>query len=549
MKFSTENLFKVCSRPTIHVIILILITLVITTKDISNGEFREADGFSHGMNGVFICDFVKDMPIQNAYEYALKYYARYPSITIPYHPPVFPLFEAVFYFLFGISTTTARFTVVFFSLVAIFTWYHLIRSKYDKGIAFFSAIFFITAPKIVFHSRAVMLEMPSLSIAIVTIYFFHRAIDLNKLKNLIPCATLLGISLWTKQTTCFLVPLFICYIIFTKKIQILISKEAIISIIIFLLISIPLVYITYKFANYNITQATVSPSTFYGKNYSFASRFLYYIKALPWITGLPVLILSILSLLFLVIKNKLRLILFSILWIILYYALLTYISVKEVRYAFYLIPPICLIAAMLLNEIKLSYKNIRLSLAGYIILSIFTIINGYNVKHEYIKGYEEAAKYIIKNSKSISVLVCAYYHGNLIFNIRKHDKQKQIYVLRGEKILPEIYTNPRIKKHGYNKEDIYPILEKYGIKYVVMENKIRWERPQIKRLINVFSSKDFTLRKKINLSSNISDYNEHAILIYEFNKDVNLKRDYIEIDIPKMGKTIKIPINDTTESQ
>ena len=42
-------------------------------------------------DGVFILDFLRALPVDGAYEFAARYYAQYPAISVGYRPPGFPL--------------------------------------------------------------------------------------------------------------------------------------------------------------------------------------------------------------------------------------------------------------------------------------------------------------------------------------------------------------------------------------------------------------------------------------------------------------------------
>lgn len=546
------GLKEICGRSSFQIIILVLLTLVITTKDISNGDFREADAFSHAINGVFIYDFIKDMPLENPYEYAVQFYAKYPNLTLPYHPPFFHTVEAITFFICGISPFSARLSIVFFSVLAVIFWYLFIKSMYKKEVAFVSSIFLITVPTIVFFSREVMLEMPTLAMIIISIYLWHVAIDKQKKRYLIYCAIITGLSMWTKQTAIFLLPLFLCHILINKKIKMLFTREGITAIVILLVLLIPLSIVTMKFARFAVIQAVESVQTVeLGKTVATTVKTIsdtkitdhnifYYMKELPGIVSWPLMVLSILSLIIYLCKLEIKQISFILLWIAFVYIMITYISVKETRYAYFGIPPFCLLAGLLYDKINLKFKKIPLAQIAISIFCIVQIQTAYALTPRYIGGYEEAAKFVIQEFKGSTVLVSAYFHGNFIFHVRKYDTSKNIVVLRESKILP----NPL--KRGdpnYNNEEIHTILRDYGIKYIVTESVDRKsQRPRMYLLRKIMQSDQFELIKRIKLDTNMALYENHEIHIYEFKQDVKIPKDYIEIFMFKMRKSIKIPI-------
>src|ERR1051325_4629796 len=71
----------------------------------------DTDAARHAMNGVFIHDLVRSGHWSHPVEYAKAYYAQYPALSMPYHPPLFPAIEAFFFAVFGVNLLTARLAI------------------------------------------------------------------------------------------------------------------------------------------------------------------------------------------------------------------------------------------------------------------------------------------------------------------------------------------------------------------------------------------------------------------------------------------------------
>ena len=82
----------------------------------TNGDFWWFDAPGHAMDGVFVHDFVTAMPWRDPVRFAIDYYMRYPAVTILFYPPLFPIVEAFFFALFGVSHFVAQLTVTAFLL-------------------------------------------------------------------------------------------------------------------------------------------------------------------------------------------------------------------------------------------------------------------------------------------------------------------------------------------------------------------------------------------------------------------------------------------------
>ena len=83
----------------------------------------ETDAARHAMNGAFIHDYVRNGQLTSPVAYGELYYSRLPALSLPYHPPGFPMIEALFFFIFGVNVPAARLAValcVFASVVLLY---------------------------------------------------------------------------------------------------------------------------------------------------------------------------------------------------------------------------------------------------------------------------------------------------------------------------------------------------------------------------------------------------------------------------------------------
>src|SRR5690349_20377202 len=116
----------------------------------TGGDFAWSDAPRHALNGVFLRDFLVAMPWHDPKQYAIDYYLRYPALTILFYPPLFPVFLAGSYSIFGFSHTVAQGTVAFFHLVLGLAVYLLARRWMSHGYAIAAALLLVGAPEIAF---------------------------------------------------------------------------------------------------------------------------------------------------------------------------------------------------------------------------------------------------------------------------------------------------------------------------------------------------------------------------------------------------------------
>src|SRR5215475_2141699 len=97
-----------------------LLFLLLALYGVNKTEVIDTDAARHAMNGAFIYDWIRTGNLLHPIAYGKAYYNRLPALSIPFHPPMFPAMEAVFFALFGVNLFTARLTVAFCVAVSAF---------------------------------------------------------------------------------------------------------------------------------------------------------------------------------------------------------------------------------------------------------------------------------------------------------------------------------------------------------------------------------------------------------------------------------------------
>lgn len=532
--------------------LLILLTGVLNVKDIDRGEFWWTDEARHAMDGVFILDFIHDLPLHHPYNYAERYYARYPALGFTWYPPFFAIVEAIFFKILGISVFSARLTVVLFSILAVCFWYLFVKRIYDVKLAFFSSLLFVSNLQVVFWSRSVMLELPSMALIIITCFFFYNYFVLNKKPHLYFLTISLIIALYTKQTSIFLLPLFFSFIFIQKLYKKLFKKPVIICMIVFIISILPLVLFTIIFGKVGINASFGNLHQLRGE--SLRSSLIHwsaYFKLLPKIFIKPVLILSLISFLIYYVTNYLteskRDIMFSffILWVFWWYIAFSILGEAVARYGIYVVPAISLIAVWFINSIrhKKILHGVTISLISFI--CFYQVKTAYSTPRLYTKGYEEAAKHVINNTQGHTILFSGVHNGNFIFFVRKYDFEKRAVVLRASKILfsMSVYKEWGYVSHVKSREDIYNLLNKYGTKYIVIEDQDLIGTTPNHWLRQILKTNKFKLVKKIKIKSNLDKYKDISILIYEYIENPKEEAEKLVIEFPLLEKKISIPFN------
>jgi len=512
------------------------------------------------MDGIYFHDLIKDMPFTRIFEYTIRYFAQYPALSVGYRLPFFQIIEGIFFLVLGISMSTAKIAVLAFAAVGILFFYKLIRLIYDDRIAALASLLFITTPFIFRWARVPMQEIPTLAMAIVAIYYFYQYVESGGRRSLIFALVTLILALYTKHNAFFLIPMFAMYVLLRKKYTLLIKKEALFACAILVLAMVPFVIITLKFGSFNIEQSVGSGKMAVGGFDVFgiksASRIglpnlLYHVRTLykAHIT-LPVLLLSIIGLMFAAIKRDKRVILFLV-WILAVYIMVTYSRGKNIRYPIYWIPAFCVLAASVAGSLRQKHaKNTGSAMFSVliVIISLFQIdmIHRKEPLFEAI-GYREAAEYVTSNPKGYTVFFEGYANGSFIFWVRKFDDRRKFIVLRGDKLLMSSvigYKN-KLKVYVNSPDEIYDIFKRYGTTYVVVEEKNISGIEVLDTLRELLRTDKFRLVKKIPVkATGLPSLQGQSVLIYERLEKAELPKGKLVLPVPTVGTTIEVNAED-----
>jgi len=534
------------NRYRYYIALICTIVLVLSTKGIMDESVISMNGDmpKYLMNGAFFYDFFRDLSFSDPMGYAYQYYARYPALSLGHHPLLLGVAEVPFYSVFGISVFSGRLTIVFFLLLAAIFLFLLAKSVYDETIAFFSSLLFVTSPYIVEFSRIVMSEIPTLALLITAAYFFYQYCESDKKKYIFAAAVSLSLSIYSKHIAVFMIPVLLFYLLVRRGPRSLLRKEVIFSCLISALLLVPLVLITLKFSRANLNFVTTAlsskPSSFVAP---LSGRFYYYVNAL-WERHLtlPVFILSLVSIPVSIYHRDRRTIIFF-LWIVCLGMMMVYLGWRESRYTIYWIPAFCLFAALTFNYFQT--RSWRVAVATLLlVITGYQFVVSFQEKIDFTDGYEKAARYIIDNKKGGSILYSGIIDtGYFIFFLRKHQTDRDLIILRADKMLATSKMNWIIDNRIKKRDEIYEILKNWGVRYVVIEDvespsrSLEWLRQEVK-------SDRFILRKMITLKSNKLKTDNVPLSIYEFKEYASPKTGQrLHMDIPLMGDSIDIPFD------
>ncbi len=537
----TRGFHPINTKSIICIVILSIVSLLLSTKEITDESVVSLHGDPprHMMNGVYFYDLIKNLPLTDPIEYSLQYFARYPALSLGHHPILLGIAEAPFYAVFGVSVFSARLTIAFFMLLAVIMWFLLIRAIYDQSVAFFSSLLFVTTPFVVDFSQVVMTEVPTLSLVILSTYFFYKYCELDKGKYIISFIIAFILSCLSKQTAVFILPVFPIYFLVTKGTRVLITKKGILFVTIATLVILTLITMSFKYSPFSVLWLKKEIFSNIGM-----SRILHPLKFVwNYHLSVPVLIFSVISICVSIYRKDKRAV-FFILWIISLFMLVTLTGAPEPRYAIYWVPAFCLFAATTINFFQHRLWQTILPIMLLIIIC-YQFVVSLQLEQDCADGYEQAANYVVANRMGQSVLYSSKVDtGYFVFFTRKHNPCKDMVVLRADKMLVTSLMDQLVDDRITERKEIYEILQDFGVGYVVVEDQ-EYESLPLKWLREEVRTDNFILRKSIPIRSNRNKLRDVSLDIYEYKKcTVPKSGKILHMNIPLVGKSVTVNYDD-----
>ena len=495
-----------------------LLLLIVTVGLLSitaphEGDFWWSDAPRHALNGAFLLDFFRALPLKDPVEFAKHYYAQYPALSILFYPPLFPLTEAPIYGLLGVSHLGAQLAVAL-HLVALATGvFFLARRAWSPPLSFAATTLFISTHEVAYWGRQVMLEIPVSAWMVWMTLAYLRYLDQRRPKFLYTLALLALAALYTKQTAIFLVAALAGLLIWETRGTILRDRHARIAALGFILALIPLAAMTLKFGQANLN-AGVGETGKELSRFGWAS-WGYYLGRLPDQVGWPVLTLA---LLYPWVRHRhphwpppLRRLLIA--WWVVGYLFFSLIALKESRHSvLMLLPVVLLAAATVIRWLPPKVANLALlSLAAVQYAKTVTLD-----RPPVITGYREAAEFVANMAPARSlILFSGYRDGAFIFNLRARDERGELGVLRSDKLLLKVKIKRElgVEQRDIAQEQLAAALNRYGVSYIVNEPEFWGDLKVMQVLQEVLHTPQFVKIGEIPVRGTIS-HADHKLEIY-----------------------------------
>ena len=467
------NQTKTLARPAQGLLlggILASVVAVHLAVDVASEPFFNSDETRHVMMGVFFRDVLHDLPVTHLRDYAIRYYLQYPALNLLIWPPLFHVAEGAVMLLFGCSVWAAKAALAFFVALACAYLYGFVVRTHDSWTAATTVLVFALCPLVFSYSRQVMLEVPALALSLASMYHFLCYLERGRRRDLLIAAVTAALSALTRFDAVYLLLFFLITLGMRGGLRQLARKEVVLAAALALILVVPFYVLTIVeigWGHFRSIEAgnDVSSGFFDPRN------LLYYASCLPGQIGWAAAVFACVGIV-VAVKNGLGSSGAYAAMIVATFFTFAFLGIVEPRHAIYWIPAFALFAA---EGVRFTSQWFgawgRLILSGLIVGATFWAT--WQVPAPYVRGYEDAAHYVVDHNKGSSFcLIDTYLEGNLVYYIRLHDPHRRLWVLRGDKVFYGVLSDPSYAyvEHVQGQKALLAEIFRYDPELIVIED-------------------------------------------------------------------------------
>lgn len=565
-----------------------VLAALIASCEITQGGFSWSDAPLHAMDGVFLHDLLKAWPSGSWKAWAEQYYLEHQCLGIGvYYPPLFAGVEAVLFAMFGVSVAVARLAVVLFVIGAVWLIYLLGRDLYGETAGVASALLTLVSSAGVAWSRQVMLEWPAVFWIALSFWAYARLYRRpHGAWGILMAAGCLGAYL-TKQTAGFVIGAIVLHAIWSRQWSLL-KRPA------FWGPFAVMIGLVSAYAAATSGLNALAPMLVAGdppwQHLVSPCHWSWYALRLPNMLGWTVMMTIAAACVALSLQRlhssgagmqppcserqasnpRPPLMLLPVLWLAAWWLISTAIAAKEERYFFFAIPAVTLVAGWALGETTCSGLRPAMwtARAGWLFLAA-GVIMALRTPAMRLADTRPTAAFLAERHDADLVLVDAVRDGQLIFDLRimqgtsphhpaSRPNGSRLIALRASKLLYSRAARTRYAyaQHVSSPADIVRILNQFGIRYIVLEDRLptagtqardedrSWDTPprlMLRKLVT-----DTARFKRVftqPLRCGDPAWNEVNLVTYRYRNAPPRQSDTIRLPIPAMGKEIELNLS------
>lgn len=498
------------------------------------GAFFWSDSPRHALNGVFVMDLIKAMPLDDPAGYAYRYYAQYPALTILFYPPLFYAISAPFYAVFGVSHETALLVVALHYLALGLGCWRLARFWLPAAPSLAFAVLVLWLPEVAFWGRQVMLEVPAFAFLVWSAVAVMAYLRGGHVRWLYLGAALLVLGMYTKISVAYMGVVYAALIaqrdgwaVLRNRHHWWVAALAVVGLV-------PLAVLTLKFGQANVQSVT-------GVADAVASRaswqgWVWYLQQIPAQVGWPLVVLALVGA---GLAAWRRLPGLGLWWLsfAVGYLFFSSIDLKEARHSVFLLPSVVFFAVLALQTLLPG----RLQTWALAVLVLATAgLTACARPVYFVDGYARAAAEVARLAPPDStVMFSGYRDGSFVFNMRAREDRRDLHVMRADKLLLGVAVRRElgVEQKGLTEAEIAQAINANGVHYVVMQPGFWTDLEAMQRFERVMASAQFEEVARIATPANHKAH-ETELVIYRNKGPVAQRPQGKEIELKIINRRI-----------
>jgi hypothetical protein len=428
------------------------------------------------ITGLMVFDYLRTSVGSNPLAFAQDYYLHYPKVAFGHWPPLFFCVQALCFFLLGPAKSSALVLVILATSLTAICLYCRLRRHYSIGLSFLAVLCFLALPVVRRHSAIVLADTLATLLVTLAVLSFSDFLLSARFRDVLWFAIWSSLALLTKGNEAALVFLPPVALVATGRFRLFKSWKLWFAAFFVFVVCAPFYWLTLRLAT-NVT----------GPGHLPAGYILYNLERLPPLLegfGFVILAVSALGALSafrsrLLTADTLEQVVdlrVSVAWVLAVYLfqLVFPIAGAQVQYLLPVVPAILLMFARGLSIIQEGLirwsRPLRYAVPGLLLLLIFLpqrlrVLNP-------VHGYGAVAD-AIPAQKGTVVLVSSgsMGEGAIIVERRLRDPERQMFVLRGSKVLGVSAWNGRSYELRFKTtEDIREYLNRVPVHFIIVDD-------------------------------------------------------------------------------
>ena len=517
-------------------LVVLLAVLYIGGLHLGNdGLWYQGDAPRHATNCLFWWDYLASFSVHPV-EFALRYYARYPSINPIGYPPVFYLLEGAAFSLVDVSPFVAKGLVLAFALGAGLYLTAWLRRWVAEQAGWGGALL-VLQPGNIEWANAVMLNVPSMALGLAALYHGRRWLEVPSSPHIYPAVLLGVLGTLTYIPTGIVVFVFLAWVVADRRWRLLWNRRTLALAFISVVILLPWALVVTNWTPIYVDH--VFPRT---SSVSRVEHWTFYLRHLPEILSSSLLGVLVLSIVVGICdrywRREVKLIL---IWGIVSYIALSYMGAREARYALLLAPPavgLCVIglsSSVRWVAARLGGDPSQWFLAGMATLLALHVTTAPFVRVDLVDGFREVVAFVEKEAPDERIFYDGRHNGVFSFYMRAGDPDFRRGVVLGSKLLyatgivPESFLTERVSSPA---EVVEVLRTECGCRWLALESREASDRiAAAKYLRQAVKGLEFQLVRSFPIVAPL----ESRVDVYRFLLPIE-KPDELDLPFPILGK-------------